>query len=340
VRAGLSLAQIGEFSFVIAGVVGDQSLLAIAVGVSCVTTLTSPLFIRRSEAAAVWAANRMPRRLATFVSFYEAWLERFRTREASGWQRYRRSILVIAFNAAMVIAVVIAGSTAGTRLLAHSGLDGVVRQILKLAAIGVACTPFTVSVIRTAAWLARQVAAEMLPEGSTADLGRAARRALVITLQLAISLVIAVPVLAAIQAFAPVSVVLLLAIVLAAALPVRRSLRDFEGHVQASGALILELHGQPDAQAPLASVATILPGIGGTGTCSIPAHAIAIGRSLAELDLRAKTGATVLALARDGGSAEMPSPSEPLRAGDVLVLTGPDDAISAACELLRRSATP
>jgi CPA2 family monovalent cation:H+ antiporter-2 len=330
VRAGLSLAQIGEFSFVIAGVVADPSLLAIAVGVSCVTTMTSPLLIRRSEAAAIWAENRMPRRLAMFVSFYESWLERFRTRETSPWERYRRSVLVIALNAAIVIAIVIAGSTVGARLFVHSrGLS----QILRLVAIAAASTPFALSLVRTVTWLSRQLAAEMVPEGGAVDLGRAARRALVITLQLAISLVVAVPLVAAIQPFVPVSVVLLLVIVPAAAVAVRRSLRDFEGHVQASSALILEMI---DTQAPLAQVATILPGFGGMATCMVPANGAAVGRSLAELGVRARTGATVLAIAREGANMAMPSPAEPLRAGDVLALAGPDDAIAAACELLRR----
>jgi CPA2 family monovalent cation:H+ antiporter-2 len=176
----------------------------------------------------------------------------------------------------------------------------------------------------------------MVPEGGAVDLGRAARRALVITLQLAIALVVVVPVIAAIQPFVPFSVGLLVVIAVVAAIAVRRSLRDFEGHVEASSALILEMLAQPDAPAPLAQVATILPGFGGMATCEVPADGSAVGRSLAELGLRAKTGATVLAIAREGANLPMPSPSEPLRARDVLALAGPDDAIAAACELLRR----
>jgi CPA2 family monovalent cation:H+ antiporter-2 len=334
VRAGLSLAQIGEFSFVIAGVVGDQSLLAIAVGVSCVTTLASPVLVRRSEAAAHWAADRMPRPLATFVGFYESWLQRFRAREASAWQRYRRSVVVIAVNTAIVIAIVIAGSTVGARLFTHSGRA--VSQVLQIAAIAVAAAPFTLSIVRTVAWLARQLAREMVPDGGVVDLGRSARRALVITLDLAISLVIAVPVVAAIQPFVPVSVALLLVILLAATIAVRRSLRDFEGHVHASSALILEMLAErPDEQA-LAQVATIMPGFAGMTTCAVPANGAAVGRSLADLGLRARTGATVLAIARGSASIPMPSPAEPLRGGDVLALTGSDEAVAAACELLRQ----
>jgi CPA2 family monovalent cation:H+ antiporter-2 len=340
VRAGLSLAQIGEFSFVIAGVAADASLLAIAVGVSCVTTLMSPLLIRRSEAASVWVTTRMPARLATFVSFYESWLERFRAREESPWQRYRRKIAVVAFDAAMIIAIAIAGGTVGTRLLARSGLAPGLSEALRLAAIALASTPFAVSIIRSVAWLARQLAAEMIPAGGPVDLGRAARRAVVLTLQLALALVIAVPVIAATQPFVPSSAILLLVIAVVAMIGVRRSLHDFEGHVHASSALMLELLSRPDAEVPLAQVATILPGFAGTSTCIIPERASSVGRSLAELGIRAKTGATVLAIVREGANLAMPSPSEPLRAGDTLAVAGSAEAIAAARQLLQHREEP
>ena len=75
----------------------------------------------------------------------------------------------------------------------------------------------------------------------------------------------------------------------------------------------------------------VLPGFGGLASITVTEASRAVGRSLAELDLRAKTGATVLAIARgtDAGSAT-PSPTEPLQAGDVLAMAGSDEAIAAA----------
>jgi K+:H+ antiporter len=317
VRSGLSLAQIGEFSFVIAGVAGDPALLAIAVGVSCVTTLTSPLLIRRSERAAAWTARRLPGRLATFVSFYESWLARLRTRETSAWRRHRRTVLWLVFEALVVVSIVITSAA-------------IEQPLVMLAAL-----PFAASLIRRVAVLARRLALEMVPDGDAVDLGRAARRALAITLELAIALAIVMPIVAIVQPFVPGSflVLLLIALVLLAAM--RRSVADFEGHVRASSELILELLSRPTGDAaPLAQVATILPGFGGTESFAIPAGAGAVGRSLAQLDVRAKTGATVLAIVRGDSGFATPSPTEPLQAGDQLALAGSDDAIAAARELL------
>jgi CPA2 family monovalent cation:H+ antiporter-2 len=55
---------------------------------------------------------------------------------------------------------------------------------------------------------------------------------------------------------------------------------------------------------------------------------------LRELDLRSLTGATVLAVVRDEVGVKLPAASDTLRAGDLLALTGTDEAVEAARQLL------
>jgi monovalent cation:H+ antiporter-2, CPA2 family len=65
VQVGMGLAQIGEFSFIIAQlgvslqVTGDF-IYSVAVGVSLITTFTTPYMIRFSPRAAAWIENRLP----------------------------------------------------------------------------------------------------------------------------------------------------------------------------------------------------------------------------------------------------------------------------------------
>jgi CPA2 family monovalent cation:H+ antiporter-2 len=316
-RTGLSLAQIGEFSFVIAGVSGSPQLLAIAVGVSCVTTLVSPLLIRSSERIAGSLAHRLPGGVATFVSFYESWLASLRARAPSAWPRYRRTVLILGFDACMVGAIVIIGSSQPWLLLAAA--------------------PFAIDSVRRAAVLARRLAHDAVPEGGAVDLGRASRAALVLMFELAIALAIIVPIVAIVQPFVPASFAVVLVIALGLVLVMRRRIADFEGHVRASSELILELLATQPGDAALAQVSTVLPGFANTQSVALVADAPAIGRSLAELDLRAKTGATVLAIARGASGVATPSPNEPLRSGDVLALAGSDEAIAAARLLLLSS---
>ncbi len=349
VRVGISLSQIGELSFVIAGIgaqsgVARPSLLAIAVGVSCLTTLTSGFMIARSDAAAGAVARRLPGRVAMFESFYEAWLQRLRTRPVTPWRRLRGPAFVLALDTAIVIAIVIAAATAAPLGAARLGLTGTPAQVAIVAVAAAVATPFVVSLVRRVAVIARILALEVIPTRDEApvelgaaasavslDLGRAPRGSLMVTFQVGLGLLVAVPLVAATQPFVPASPLLILVIVVGLFVIAQRSLRDFDGHVRAGSEMILQLMRQPQEEAALDQVETVLPGFGGVASITVAASSPAIGRSLAQLDLRAKTGATVLAIARgaDAGMAT-PSPTEPLLAGDVLALAGSDEAISAA----------
>jgi monovalent cation:H+ antiporter-2, CPA2 family len=343
VRAGLSLAQIGELSFVIAAVVpntGGVNLLAVAVGISCITTLTSPILIRHSERIANWLAARLPQQVTTFVSFYEGWLARLRAREGSVWQRYRRGIVVLVLDAGVIVAIAIAAATVGPRLLADAGIEGAAAAAILGGIVLVLAAPFAISMIRRVAVIARRLATEVIPVGEPVDLGRAPRRALIVTFELAIALVIAVPVVAAIQPFVPASPVLVVIVAIALLVLMRRSIADFDGHVRAGSELILEMLVAKPTEGntlPLAQLETILPGFGGMTSVTVGDDSPAIGQSLAQLDLRAKTGATVLAIGRGEHGLASPSPTVPLRPGDVLALAGSGDAITAARALLDRS---
>jgi len=67
----------------------------------------------------------------------------------------------------------------------------------------------------------------------------------------------------------------------------------------------------------------------------VPEGAWIAGRSLADADLRRRTGATLVAFTRESDTAVHPSPGDVLQTGDVLTLVGKAEQIAAACELLR-----
>ena len=78
VQAGMSLAQIGEFSFIIATLgltlkVTSDSLYPIAVAVSAITTFTTPYLIRLSDPAVEMLERRLPRNVKTRLERYRAW---------------------------------------------------------------------------------------------------------------------------------------------------------------------------------------------------------------------------------------------------------------------------
>jgi CPA2 family monovalent cation:H+ antiporter-2 len=71
-----------------------------------------------------------------------------------------------------------------------------------------------------------------------------------------------------------------------------------------------------------------------TQTYYLEADNRACGRSLAELDLRARTGVTVIAVVRQGKATTNPSPDFCFQSGDILILLGAHAEIEAAKGLL------
>jgi len=69
-------------------------------------------------------------------------------------------------------------------------------------------------------------------------------------------------------------------------------------------------------------------------THSLVSGAWSVGRSLRDLDLRGVTGALVIALVQDGQVYSSPDPDRPLAEKDTVVLMGDTDQLAIACHLL------
>ncbi len=167
------------------------------------------------------------------------------------------------------------------------------------------------------------------------------RRTFVVTLQLAMILLVGLPFLAVTRPFLPfwVGPGLLLAALAVLGLSFWRSARNLEEHVRAGAHLVLETligqAGQPRPQhGPLDQVSSTLPGLGALTAVRLEPSSPAVGKTLIDLDLRSLTGASVIAIGRDGGGVAAPTGREPLAVGDVLTLTGTSEAVAAAAALL------
>ncbi|MBK8163000.1 MAG: cation:proton antiporter [Gammaproteobacteria bacterium] len=84
-RVGMGLAQIGEFSFIIAALgislqVTSDFLYPIAVAVSAITTLLTPYLIRASDPLADLLARRVPYTLRNSLPLYTEWLQSIQPR--------------------------------------------------------------------------------------------------------------------------------------------------------------------------------------------------------------------------------------------------------------------
>jgi CPA2 family monovalent cation:H+ antiporter-2 len=82
----------------------------------------------------------------------------------------------------------------------------------------------------------------------------------------------------------------------------------------------------------------LLPGLGAPTPVRLGEASPAVGKTLAELNLRGLTGATVLAIHRQGEDVSVPTAREVLKPGDVLALAGTHAAVEAAKGLLSPAA--
>ncbi|NOK33200.1 potassium transporter [Corallococcus exercitus] len=354
VQAGLSLSQIGEFSFIIAGLglslkATGLFLYPVAVAVSAITTLTTPWLIRASGPIANWVDRKLPAPLQTFASLYGSWVENLRTspRQKTVGARVRRMAMLMLLDAAFVTLIVIGTSVLLPRITVF--IDermGWGKTLTPWVAIGLAVAlalPFCVGIVRMGRRLGGILAEGALPAAANGkvDLAAAPRRMLVVALQLASVFMVSVPVMAITQPFLPgvPGAVLLLVSLGVMGFAFWKSATHLQGHMRAGAQVIVEAlaaqsHAKGDEEEPpkdvLQGVRQLLPGIGEPESVALGEASAAVGRTLAELNLRGMTGATVLAIRRGEAGVLVPTAQEVLRAGDILALAGTHEAIDAA----------
>lgn len=354
VKAGMSLAQIGEFSFIIAGLglsLGaiDDFLYPVAVAVSALTTLTTPWLIKASDRSANWVERKLPRPIQTFASLYASWLEQLRKapKKTTG-AAVRRALILLLVDFIALAGLIIAASINFPRamvfLTGSLKLNAQVANILYFAATFAIGFPFALGILRVSKHLGMVLAEAALPasEKNRTDLALAPRKMLIVTLQLAVVLIVGLPLLALTQPFLPnFGGIGFGVLILALAILFWRSAANLHGHVRAGAQVVVEAlaaqtrkNPDPNAKNSLTDVHHLLPGLGTPTPVRIEAKSFAVGKSLAELNLRALTGATVLALSRGEEGMVIPEAKEVLQAGDTLALAGSNESVEAARELL------
>jgi K+:H+ antiporter len=342
VQSGMSLAQIGEFSFIIAGV-GLQThatrdfIYTLAVAVSAITTFATPFMIRAAGPAADAVARHLPENLLSLEVIYGSLMERMRQRGAPRTAIVRPGAVILAAGIA-ICAILILNERDPldlTTAMSHlTRLDyfraGLIVDLIALAA----CVPFGAAMYLGAHRLSQGLARRAVP-AYREEAARGAVEALVGVLQATILLVVAMPMLAITQPFLEpvegVGAVVITGVLMT--IVIWRSARKLQGQMSAVGRLIaafLARAAMPEAaQGPRE-----IPGVGIVTPVRLAAGCAAIGQTLADINLRAATGASAVAITRGAEDVIVPTGGERLREGDVLELVGPAERVEQARRLL------
>jgi CPA2 family monovalent cation:H+ antiporter-2 len=173
-RVGMGLAQIGEFSFVIASLgltlkVTSDFLYPVAVAVSAITTFLTPYLIRLADPLAGVLGRRLPARLSGSLQAYTGWMGGLGLsgQGAMVMKMIRRLVWHVVINMMLVIAVFIAMAFAYRRGFLHVDLlasHPVVQRSLVWSVAALLSLPMIVAAYRKAGALGMLLAEISIPE--------------------------------------------------------------------------------------------------------------------------------------------------------------------------------
>ncbi len=346
-RAGMGLAQIGEFSFIIAALglslkVTSSFLYPIAVAVSALTTLITPYLIRSSDGIVAWFDRALPKPVTAWLDLYTRWVEGLGKERSFAMRLVRKWAWQLVLNLILVTGVFVTAASLrryGLRWwpeIPH-GEDGV-KAALWLAAMLVSL-PLLIAIFRKLRALSMLLSEMSISRTAGGENTPVLRSIVANTILAACSVVLMLILLLLSSAILP-SWKLLAAqvlIVIATAILLRHAFTKLHSKAQFA---LQETLSQPPAtehEHPAHSLSPILREAK-LMTVKVPERGIA-GKFIGELGLRTRTGASVVGIQRDGASIINPGPDEELRAGDEVLLLGSQQHLESARQLLASTET-
>ncbi|MCC6400498.1 MAG: cation:proton antiporter [Flavobacteriales bacterium] len=327
VQAGMSLSQIGEFSFIIATLgltlgVTSPKLYPIAVAVSVLTTFVTPYMIRGSEGMAVWLTRTLPPQWVAALDRYSQQTDQVRV--TSDWRKLLQAYgLNVGVLAVLGVSVILIGerqllpwSTA--RMGARTG--ALVAGLLTLAVLLPVVWAMTFRRIQRAAyrhlWLNRRALRGPLV---MIEAGRIVAAVVLLSLL--------------VNRFFGAGPGLLAAVLLLALAVVlfRRGMQAFYQRLERHFLFNFQQRERRRERPELAPWDLHLAEV------QVPLTAAAVGRTLHELSLRERHGVNIALIERGERTIQVPGREERLMPGDNLVLIGTDEQLAAASATLNES---
>ncbi|MEO7932439.1 MAG: cation:proton antiporter [Chthoniobacterales bacterium] len=336
-QVGMGLAQIGEFSFIIATLgltlrVTSDFLYPIAVAVSVLTTLATPYLVKSSDAVAQLMERILPRPLLDSLDTYTRWVgQRSGGTDSPAVRLLRRWAWQIGINLLLVTAIFLGAVYLRPKVFVRwpdvpGGIEGL-KAFLWLGAMLLAL-PLFIAVIRKLQAAAMLISEITVHRDAAGERTEALRAIIVSVVMIAGSLALILIVLLLSSTILPswkMLIALGLLLVAAFILLRRPFIRLYAG---AQFALQTTLS-QPEVARQAAPLPPLLSEAS-LRTVSIPTGSPAIGKLIAELQIRSQTGASIVGIERENGSVLNPGPDEELHPGDRLIFLGHPHQLAAA----------
>ncbi len=344
---GMGLAQIGEFSFIIAALgeklqVTSDFLYPIAVAVSVITTLITPYLIRGTDGTVALIDRIAPKPLMQGMEVYTAWIGSFgQTAPGPLVLLVRRMGWQLLINLLLTVGVFALGAwVAGWPYdyLPKEVRAPEVHNSIVWVCVMILTSPIYLASVRKIQAMSMLVAEICVPLAATGNRGNAVRTVIgqvfvliSFVVMTFITVLLSTSILGSLGSLVP-----LLLIAAVAALLFRPILvRIYSRAEVALHETLIEL---PRLQKEKPKVIKEIMHEAELDTMEIPPNSAMIGRSLREIPLRQQTGASIVAIERAGQRLINPGPDEVLHPGDRVLLLGQIEQLPAAIDLLAAKA--
>ena len=345
-RVGMGLAQIGEFSFIIAALgvtlkVTSGFLYPIAVAVSVLTTLLTPVLIQSADGLVNRFDRLAPRPLAHSLEIYTRWVGQLGGQRPTNLANslVRRWLSQMALNLILIAAVFLSAAFAERhppRWLTGLGFgEDWLKAALWLASMLVSL-PLFIATFRKLQALGLLIAESKVSAAAAGERTAAVRAVVAQVVPIGGALALGLCVLVLSSTFLPTFkvVLVLFGVVAFVAWRLWRSLILVYSKAQVA---LQETLAQPAVPLPSAALPA-LPALiheANLATVRLAADSPGAGKLIRELELRTRTGASIIGIERDSSNLINPGPDEELQSGDQVLLLGtPAQLDSARARLL------
>jgi CPA2 family monovalent cation:H+ antiporter-2 len=342
-RVGMGLAQIGEFSFIIAALglsleVTSKFLYPIAVAVSVITTLLTPYLIKSSDNLVTLFSQRAPKSFINSLELYTLWLGQKSDKKNPATKFIRKWSFQIALNT-MLVAGVFLGAVFIWRqdpaLLKILTFDETARNaVLWFAAVFVSL-PMLIAAYRKLEALGMLLADLRVKQLASDAHAKEIKAIIATTVPLAGAVGLGVLVFSLSAPLLPPWEILIVLLLILAGLTylLWRSFVKVYSKAQIAIQETLASTPLPPESATPAPLQNLLK-TARLQTVVITETSPACGKFIRELELRTRTGASIVAIERNGTNTINPGPNDELQMNDQVLVLGSEAQLEKARKFL------
>jgi CPA2 family monovalent cation:H+ antiporter-2 len=332
-RVGMSVAQIGEFSFIIAALglslhVTSKFLYPIAVAVSVLTTLLTPYLIRSTDRVVRGFDRLSPEPLVNTLEIYTRWVGQLGSQRQTNlvsrmvWKWSGQ----MALNTALITALFIAAAFVSQRPPAWLRSSRLHQEWLKpmlWLTAAVLSLPMFIATSRKLEALGLLVAELKVKKSAAGERTAAIRAAVAQVIPIAGTVFQGLYIVILSSALLPTVRVMLILLLLAGIISwlLRRSFIRVYAKAQVALRETLDRPHEPRHDAAPTALPPLLREAA-LATVTIAPGSAAAGKLIREVQLRTRTGASIVGIERSVGSVINPGPDEELHSGDQVLLLG------------------